>query len=192
MRSRGWPRPSEPRHGPAPPAPVPAGSPPRPRCLRATIWGSRARATLTRGGRYARVEGGMASHEELGNVGDYDGLHEGAGQDQNDGGDIDPTEVGHPAPDRAQERLGESVNRLPYGAHERVVGIDDVESHEPAHHRPGDDDVNIERDQGTDEAEQLEHRCTLRTERASCVMLPAPTDKRRGTARPPCTTSCTT
>src|SRR4029077_7250572 len=45
-------------------------------------------------------------------------------------------------------------------------GIDHVEGDQPAHHRAGDHYVNIQRDQGADEVEELEHGVPLRDRRS--------------------------
>ena len=113
-------------------------------------------------------------------IADHHDLHEPAGENEHHRRHVDAAEVGHEAPDRPQQRLGHGIEPLPDGAHELVVGIDHVEGDQPAHHRAGDDDVDVERDQETDEVEQPCHRVTLADhELARGVMAREPRDKGR-------------
>src|SRR3954454_1915275 len=67
-------------------------------------------------------------------------------QDQDHWRDVDSTEIRENTPDRPEHRLRNPPQKIPDRGDGAVVAVNDAESHEPAQHRLGNQQPDIDRD----------------------------------------------
>jgi phosphoribosylamine--glycine ligase len=70
---------------------------------------------------------------------------------------VDATEIRQQIPNRPQQRFRNPIQKLANRVNDRAARIDDVEGDQPAHHRHGDQQIDIERQQIRNKGQKFDH-----------------------------------